>query len=84
MTIDVRTIVLSALADIAPEVDPETIDGSVPLQQQLDLDSLNFLDLLVAVGDQTGIEVPESDYDQVATLDGCVAYVEGRLAGSSA
>ena len=78
MTDDLRTIVLEALLDVAPEVDPDAVDGTEALQQQLDLDSMDFLTFLQGVADRTGVEVREEDYAQVATLDGCVAYLRER------
>ena len=83
MSTDVRGAILAALAEVAPEADPDTIDGEAPLQQHLDLDSMDFLDLLTAVAEATGVEVPERDYDQVATLDALTAYVEARAPAPS-
>ena len=80
MTDATRTHVLEALVEVAPEIDADSVDGSAPLQEQLDLDSMDFLAFLEAVAHRTGLEVPERDYDQVATLDGCVAYLERQLA----
>ena len=74
-TDDIRAAVLASLADVAPEVDPATIDPAVALQEQLDLDSMDFLTLLSEVAERTGVEVPERDYAEVASLQGCVDYV---------
>lgn len=79
-----RRTVLDALTEIAPEVDPELVDGVTPLQEQLDLDSMDFLSLLGLLAERTGVEVPESDYAAVATLDGCVAYLAAHGATSPA
>lgn len=76
---NVREEVLAALGEIAPELDGTAVAGAEPLQTQLELDSMDFLDLLVAVAERTGVNVPESDYNQVTTLDDCVAYVEARV-----
>jgi acyl carrier protein len=75
MSDDLQATVLEALLDVAPEVDPDAVDGSEPLQEQLDLDSMDFLTFLQGVADRTGVEVREEDYAAVRTLDGCVAYV---------
>ena len=83
MSTDLRAVVLGALTDVAPEAEPGAIAPDVPLQQQLDLDSIGFLDFLTAISERTGVEVPEEDYDQVATLDGCVAYLEARSTGAT-
>ena len=81
-TDDIRAAVLASLADVAPEVDPAAIDPAVPLQEQFDLDSMDFLTLLSGVADRTGVEVPEGDYAAVASLQGCVDYVAATLAAA--
>ena len=81
-TDDIRAAVLASLADVAPEVDPAAIDPAVPLQEQFDLDSMDFLTLLSGVADRTGVEVPEGDYAEAASLQGCVDYVAATLAAA--
>lgn len=78
-TNDIREAILRALRRIAPEADPATIDPARPLREQIDLDSVDFLNFLIGVHQELGVEVPEEDYPQVATLAGCVAYVEARM-----
>jgi len=73
---DVEASIIDALLEVAPEVDLADIDRRLPLPQQLDLDSMDFLALLEGVAERTVVEVPEYDYEQVATLDGLAAYVE--------
>ncbi len=67
--------VLDALGEVAPEVDPDTIQRDVPLRDQLDIDSMDFLNFVIAMNERTGIEIPESDYGELATLTGCVTYL---------
>jgi acyl carrier protein len=71
---DARAAVLSALSEVAPEMEEGSIDPTADLQQQLDIDSLDFLNFVIALKGRTGIEVPEDDYPEITTLDGCVAY----------
>jgi acyl carrier protein len=73
---DTRLIVESVLHRIAPELDH--IDGTADLQADLDLDSMDFLNFVTALHEETGIEIPERDYPQVTTVEGCVAYLEAR------
>ena len=80
MTDTSRNQVLDALLEVAPEADPTAIDGDVPLRDQLDIDSLDFLTFLEALAARTGVEIPEDDYDRVATLDRCVEYLDRQLA----
>lgn len=69
------TAVADALHGIAPEADLDEIDSSGALQEELDLDSMDFLNLVVALDERTGVEIPERDYPKVASLDGLVAYL---------
>jgi acyl carrier protein len=72
---ELRAHTLEALVGVAPEVDPATLRGNVALRDQLDLDSMDFLNFLVAVHQRTGVEIPEADYGKLATLDQLVAYL---------
>jgi len=72
---ELREVVIAALIEVAPEVDPEAIDPAAVLTEQLDIDSMDFLNVVVAVHEQTGIEIPERDYPKLATLNGAVAYL---------
>lgn len=74
----IRAAVLGVLAGIAPEVDGATIARDRPLRDQVDLDSMDFLNFVLGLARTLGVEVPESDYPQLATLDGCVAYLAAR------
>ena len=76
-----RALVLDVLGGIAPEADPNTLRGNVALRDQLDLDSMDFLNFLVAVHQRTGVEIPEADYGKLATLDQLVAYLARKLGG---
>jgi acyl carrier protein len=77
-TEDLRRTVLDVIGTIAPEADTDTVDPDGDLRDQLDLDSFDFLNVLVELSERTGIEIPESDYDQVSTLNKVVAYIEPR------
>ncbi|HEX6909997.1 MAG TPA: acyl carrier protein [Longimicrobium sp.] len=77
---EIRAAVLSALRQIAPEVGADEIDPGGSLREQADLDSMDFLNLVTRLGKDFGIEIPESDYPRLATLDGCAAYLASRTA----
>jgi acyl carrier protein len=70
-----RQAIARALARIAPEADLSGIDPRADLRELLDLDSMDFLNFIVGLHAETGVEVPESDYPKLATLAGCVAYL---------
>lgn len=75
----VRQAVLEELGQIAPEVDPASIDPRVNLRDQLDIDSMDFLNFLIALDKRLHVDIPERDYGQLTTLDVCVDYLMGRL-----
>jgi acyl carrier protein len=72
---EARAVIATGLRQIAPEADLGDVDPSRSLQDELDLDSMDFLNLMVAVHEQTGVEVPERDYPTVASLDGLIGYL---------
>ena len=85
MTADeIRAKVLECLGRVAPEVDLATVAGDVPLRQQVDIDSMDFLRFVIELDEALHVAVPETDYAEIATLNGCVRYLSARLAGSSA
>jgi acyl carrier protein len=80
----VRSAVLDILHGIAPEADLAALDGAEPLREQLDLDSMDFLNFAIALHERLGVNVPEADYARVAALDGCVEYLTAALLASGA
>lgn len=72
---ELHDVVIRALTDVAPDIEPATIDPRTDLAEQLDIDSMDFLNIIVAVHEQTGIEIPERDYGKLSTLDDAVAYL---------
>jgi acyl carrier protein len=79
---EIKTTVLAALATVAPEADPATLDASANLRDQVDLDSMDFLTLLIALGQQFNLEIPESDYPRLTSLDACVDYLAQHVGGA--
>jgi len=72
---EIKALILGEVAKIAPEFDPLQIDPAVDLREQIDLDSMDILNLMIAIHAATGIDIPEADYPKMATLDECVAYL---------
>jgi acyl carrier protein len=75
----IREALLAALRRIAPEADLAGLTGDVPLREELELDSMDFLSFVVAIHERLGVDVPEADYPRLATLDGAAAYLQARL-----
>ncbi len=77
---DVRQTVLRLLGEIAPEADLALLRPDRNVREQLDLDSMDFLNFIVALHKQFGIEIPESAYPELTTIDGCVTFIRNKLA----
>ena len=73
---------LAALGEIAPEVDVGALDAARPLRQQVDLDSADWLNFLVAVHEQLGVEIPDADAGRLRTLAQIVDFCLPRLPGA--
>ncbi len=75
-----RQTVLRALTDIAPEIEGEDVAADVNFRDQLDIDSMDFLNFIVALHEELGVDIPEADYPELFNLDGAVAYLKAKLA----
>jgi acyl carrier protein len=76
---EIKALVLRELSNIAPEIDPARIDPAVNVRDQVDLDSMNVLDLMIAIHATTGVEIPEADYPKILTLNDFASYLGPRL-----
>ena len=80
MTIDeIKNVILEIIQDIDDEADLQNLDPSEALRDQLDLDSMDFLDIVMELRKRYQIQIPEADYPQLASLDSCVNYLMPRL-----
>ncbi len=75
----VKQIVVDIIAEIAPDEDTTNIKPEIKLREQLDLDSMDFLDIVMELRKQHNIEVPEADYPELASLDSCAAYLTPKF-----
>jgi acyl carrier protein len=79
-----RSAVLEALLDVAPDVDAAALDASRPFRDQFDFDSMDQLNFVVGLHKRLGVDVPETDYPRLASLAGCLDYLSRALrAGGS-
>lgn len=76
---DVRQIVVDIIADIAPDEDVTNLDDKKSLREQLDLDSMDFLDIVMELRKRHKVEVPQEDYPKLASLESCVAYLSPKF-----
>jgi acyl carrier protein len=75
---EIRAAVLRAIGNVAPEADLARIDPDRSLRDQLDLDSMDVLNVMIALHEALHVDIPETDYPRLATLNGAVAYLAER------
>jgi acyl carrier protein len=72
---EAKAAIYDILSGIAPEADPAAVGGDEDLREALDLDSMDFMNFVVALHERTGIDIPEADYLRLRTLEGAIAYL---------
>jgi len=73
---DIRAMILEVIHQIVPDEDLSNLKGDVRIRDQIEMDSMDFLDIMMELRKRYGIKVPEEDYMKLATLNGSVAYLE--------
>ncbi len=76
---EIRNAILEIIEFIAPDEDLSELKGDVRIRDQIDLDSMDFLDIIMELRKRYKMQVPEEDYMELSTLDGCVNYLETPL-----
>ena len=76
---ELKSQVLEALSRIAPEAEMEDLDPDVSFRDQLDIDSMDFLNFVIGLNERLGVEIPERDYPGFSTLNGAVASLKKAL-----
>jgi acyl carrier protein len=74
-TDELRSAVFESLRHIAPEAAPASLDPAVDLRDQLDIDSMDFLNFVLGLNASTGVEIPERDYPKLSSVDSAIAYL---------
>jgi len=75
---EIRKVIVEALSKIAPEINPASIVPGVSFRDQLDIDSMDFLNFVLALHGRLGVDIPEADYPRLYTLDDAVAYLASK------
>ena len=75
----IRAALIVILEDVAPEADFDEIEADEDIREALDIDSFDFLNVLIALNDETGVEIPEADYGKLVSLDDIVKYVAVKM-----
>jgi acyl carrier protein len=76
---EIKDMILEIIADIDEEADFSDLDADAPLRDQLDLDSMDFLDIVMELRKRHKLQIQEEEYPQLATLNSCVNYLEPKL-----
>ena len=76
---EVKQVVRDALGNVAPEVDVDAIDPGKDLRDQIDIDSVDFLNFVIGLHKALNIEIPDADVAKLITLNGCVAYLSAKV-----
>ena len=79
---EIRQVILKALASVAPELDEAALLPNKSFRDQLDIDSMDYLNYVIALHETLAIDIPEADQPKLSTVDSAVAYFARRLAPS--
>jgi acyl carrier protein len=78
---EISVVIIDIIKDIDEEADFDGLDPDKPLRDQLELDSMDFLDIVMELRKRYKLQIPEDDYPRLATLNSCVAYLQPLLQG---
>ena len=78
-TTDIKEEILDILADIAPDEDLSQLDDDQPFREQMELDSMDFLDIVMELRKRHRVQIPEDDYGHLASMNSTVEYLEPRM-----
>ena len=76
---EIKDVILEIIEDIDEDADFDRLDPAKPLRDQLDLDSMDFLDIVMELRKRYKLQIPEEEYPELATLTSCVNYLEPKL-----
>ncbi len=77
---EIKASLLDIISEIVPDEDLTNLDGDIRIRDQIELDSMDFLDIIMELRKRYKVEVPEEDYQQLATMNSCVTYLQPHLA----
>ena len=72
---EIREVILDILEDIAPDEDLSALKEDIPLREQLELDSMDFLDIVMELRKRYRVQIPEDDYIELASMQSTVKYL---------
>jgi len=75
----INEVVLRVLGGIAPEADLAALDPRINLRDQLDIDSVDFLNFIIGLHKELAVDIPDADAPKLATINGCISYLASRV-----
>lgn len=72
---EIRAVVLRILGGLAPEADLEHLKPELGFREQLDIDSMDYLNFVIGLHKELHVDIPEKDYPKLASLQGCISYL---------
>lgn len=79
---EIRQVIIDILSDIAPDDDLSQLNDQVPFRDQIELDSMDFLDIVMELRKRYRVQIPEEDYGQLASMESTVNYLLPRMVGA--
>jgi len=76
---EIRQAIIEGLGNIAPETDPGSVEPDADLREALDIDSMDFLNFVIALHQRLQVDIPEADYPKLSTIAGATAYLAAKL-----
>ncbi|MDB4670891.1 acyl carrier protein [Pirellulaceae bacterium] len=77
---DIREVILEILEDIAPDEDLTTLKDDIAFREQLELDSMDFLDIVMELRKRHRVQIPEEEYGELASMESTVKYLTPKMA----
>ncbi len=76
---EIREVIIEILGDIAPDEDLGSLDDAVAFREQLEMDSMDFLDIVMELRKRYRVQIPEEEYGQLASMDSTVSYLTPKM-----
>ncbi|MET0065301.1 MAG: acyl carrier protein [Candidatus Thiodiazotropha sp.] len=76
---EIKNTILEVLVQIVPELEPATLDAQVSFRDQFEIDSIDYLNVILTLEKRLQIRIPEVDYPRLSSLQGCMSYLEKQL-----
>lgn len=76
---EIRNVIIDILSDISPDSDLSNLDDAVSFREQMELDSMDFLDIVMELKKRYRVSIPEEDYKELASMNSTVAYLSNKM-----